>query len=85
MPLNKPTRVEPPLELRRALYELIQDYMHDDRAVGEVLMCAATACICVGMSPEQSNQAFNAVMADVYRSLEHMDMNPLAQVVKEEV
>tara|TARA_A100000172_G_scaffold54636_5_gene34801 strand:- start:2673 stop:2936 length:264 start_codon:yes stop_codon:yes gene_type:complete len=77
-------RVDPPLEFRRALYELVEGHVDDERTPGEIMLCLATLCIVNGMDPEQATQAFNEVFADVYRSLNHMTMNPLAQVVREE-
>jgi uncharacterized protein (UPF0297 family) len=48
------------------------------------MLCLATLCIVSGMDPKQAVDAFNEVYADVYRSLNHLTMNPLAQVVREE-
>ena len=77
-------RVEPPLEFRRALYNLVDQHVDDDSTPGEVMLCLATLCIVSGMDPKQAVDAFNEVYADVYRSLNHLTMNPLAQVVREE-
>ena len=77
-------RVDPPLEFRRSLYELVDRHVNDERTPGEVMLCLATLCIVNGMDPEQASDAFNEVFADVYRSLKHLTMNPLAQVVRDE-
>tara|TARA_R100000234_G_scaffold112420_1_gene86066 strand:- start:1808 stop:2083 length:276 start_codon:yes stop_codon:yes gene_type:complete len=86
-PTNKGSsaqRVEPALELRRALYDLVDQHVDDDRTPGEIMLCLATLCIVNGMDPKHAVEAFNEVYADVYRSLNHLTMNPLAQVVREE-
>jgi len=69
------------VNLRDMLFEAIDKHRSSPRVAHEVLLVAVSSCLSAGMKPEEATQAFNSILAEVYRLLEHRKTGPLSQAV----
>ena len=69
------------MSVRDVLFEAIDQHRSSPRVTHEVLLVAASCCLSSGMKPEEATQAFNSILAEVYRLLEHRKTGPLSQAV----
>tara|TARA_R110000824_G_scaffold357225_3_gene544612 strand:- start:596 stop:820 length:225 start_codon:yes stop_codon:yes gene_type:complete len=71
-------------DLRDELFDVVDKHSRNPRVLSEVLLLAATTCLSAGMTPEQGSRTFNEILAAAFRTLNHKDLSPLAQVVIDE-